>query len=257
MSYFPEMGDYRIGPEEYLEHLRKAKTAVDIPIIASLNGVSKGGWMDYAKKIQETGVDGLELNVYYVPTDPDMPGSAVEEMYIESLRAVKEQVSIPVAIKVGSQFSNMANMAKKLDEAGADALVLFNRFYQPDIDLDEMKVEPNLVLSTSAASRRSMRWIAILHGHIKANLAATNGVHTQEDVIKLLMAGADVTMICAALLKNGIPYLEGVLKGVTSWMEEHEYESVTQLRGCLSQKSCPEPAAFERANYMKALTSYS
>jgi dihydroorotate dehydrogenase (fumarate) len=257
LSYFPEVGDYRIGPEEYLEHLRKAKEAVDIPIIASLNGVSKGGWMDYARKIQETGVDGLELNVYYIPTDPEMPGSAVEEMYIESVKAVKEQVTIPVAVKVGPHFSNTANMAKRLDEAGADALVLFNRFYQPDIDLDNLTVEPNLVLSTSAANRLSLRWIAILYGRFNASLAATNGVHTQEDVVKLLMAGADVTMMCAALLKNGIPYLEGVLKGLQRWMEEHEYESVDQLKGSLSQKSCPEPAAFERANYMKALTSYT
>jgi dihydroorotate dehydrogenase (fumarate) len=255
-SYFPPREDFIHGPEEYLEHIHKAKAALSIPVIASLNGVSVGGWMGYAKKIQEAGADALELNVYYIPTDPNLPGVDVERMYLEDVRTVKSAVTIPVAVKLNPYFSNMAHMAKQFDEAGADALVLFNRFYQPDIDLDELEVKPNLVLSTPQEMRLPLRWIAILHGRIRADLAATSGIHRTEDVIKMLMAGANVTMMASALLLHGVDRAEEVLKGLRSWMEEKEYVSVRQMIGSLSQKCCPEPTAFERANYMKTLQSY-
>lgn len=256
-SYFPQMGDYRRGPEEYLDHLRKVKNSVGIPVLASINGVSKGGWINIARKMEEAGADGLELNIYFIPTNPDMSGTEVEKDYVEALKAIKAAVKIPVAIKLGPYFSNMANMAKQLDQAGANGLVLFNRFYQPDIDLDTLEVKPNLILSTSAANRLALRWIAILYGHIKADMAATNGIHTHEDVIKVLMAGAGAAQMCAALYKNGVPYLAKVLKAMEGWMEEHEYESVSQMRGSISQKRCAQPAAFERANYIKTLTTFA
>ncbi len=255
-SYFPPSDEYIHGPEEYLEHVRKAKAALSIPVIASLNGVSVGGWMDYAKKIQEAGADALELNVYYIPTDPNLPGVDVERMYLEDVRTVKSAVTIPVAVKLNPYFSNMAHMAKQLDEAGADALVLFNRFYQPDIDLEELDVKPNLVLSTPQEMRLPLRWIAILHGRIRPDLAATSGIHRSEDVVKMLMAGANVTMMASALLLHGVERAAEVLKGLRAWMEEKEYVSVRQMIGSLSQKCCPEPTAFERANYMKTLQSY-
>ena len=256
-SYFPRMDDYRRGPEEYLEHIRRVKNTLSIPVIASINGVSKGGWINVARKMEEAGADGLELNIYFIPTNPDMSGAEVETDYLEALKAVKAAVKIPVAIKLGPYFSNMANMAKKLDGAGANALVLFNRFYQPDIDLDTLEVKPNLVLSTSVANRLALRWIAILYGHIEADMAATNGIHTHEDVIKMIMAGACATQMCAALYKNGVPHLSKVLKALQGWMEEHEYESVAQMRGSISQNRCAQPAAFERANYIKTLTSFT
>jgi dihydroorotate dehydrogenase (fumarate) len=256
-SYFPPMDDYRKGPDEYLDHIRRCKSGVGIPIIASLNGVSKGGWMSYAKKMEEAGADGIELNIYFVPTNPEMMGTAVEKAYVDSLRAVKEAVKIPVAMKLGPYFSNMANVAKQLDGVGANGLVLFNRFYQPDIDLDEMKIVPDLALSTSVASRLAFRWIAILYGRIGADMAAANGVHTHEDIIKMVMAGASATQMCAALYKNGIPHVGKVLKALGTWMEEHEYASVQQMRGSFSLQNVPEPAALARANYLKILTSFS
>ncbi len=255
-EYFPEPEVFHKGPSEYLEHIRKAKEAVEIPIIGSLNGASMGGWIDHAVGIEEAGADGLELNVYYIPTDPDLLGGTIEQRYLDILTEVKSNVSIPVAMKLSPFFSSMANMARRLDEAGADALVLFNRFYQPDIDLDTLEVTPNVILSTPQAMRLPLRWIAILHGRIKADLAATSGVHTAEDVLKMLMAGANVTMMASALLKNGIGHLWKVLEEVEVWMEENEYESVVQMQGSMSQKSCADPAAFERSNYMKALNSY-
>ncbi len=257
LSYFPEAQDYRLGPEEYLKHIAAAKQATRIPVIASLNGSSAGGWTDYARQIQKAGADALELNIYYIPTDMNLTGTEVELTYLEILKAVKAAVTLPVAVKLSPFFSNFANMAKRLDNAGADALVLFNRFYQPDIELESLEVKPNILLSTPMASRLPLRWIALLHGRLNASLAATSGIHRASDVLKMLMAGADVTMLCSTLLRHGIPQISLIERELSGWMEEHEYESVHQLKGSLSQKNCPEPAAFERAQYMKALTGYN
>jgi dihydroorotate dehydrogenase (fumarate) len=257
LSYFPDMGQYNLGPEGYLEHVRKAKAAVKIPIIGSLNGVSTGGWISYAKKIEQAGADGLELNVYYIPTDPDMSGAQVEQMYADLVRDVRAGVKIPVAVKLGPYFSALASMARRLDQAGANGLVLFNRFYQPDFDLEALEVTPNLVLSRSDELRLRLTWVGILYGRVKADLAITGGVHTAEDAIKSMMAGARVAMMTSALLRNGIPHLKTVLSGIVDWIEKHEYASIRQMQGSMSQKSVAEPAAFERANYMKVLSSYA
>jgi dihydroorotate dehydrogenase (fumarate) len=257
LSYLPEPEEFHIGPEEYLSHIRKAKEAVRIPIIASLNGSSIGGWVDHAKKMQQAGADALELNVYYIPADLDKTAIDVEQTYIDILKAVKSVVSIPVAIKLSAFFSSMANMAKRLDQAGANGLVLFNRFYQPDMDLDTLEVKANVLLSTPQAMRLPLRWIAILYGRIKANLAATSGIHSSHDVLKMLMAGADVTMLCSVLLREGIDKIREIEAGMCEWMAEHDYESVQQLRGSMSQKHCADPAAFERAQYMRAVLSYN
>ena len=256
LTYFPQAQEYRHGPDEYLELIRKAKQAVDVPVIASLNGVTAGGWTDYAKKMEQAGADGIELNVYYVATDPKQTGVQVETLYVDILKAVKGAVKIPVALKLGPFFSSLAATAKRLDEAGADALVLFNRFYQPDINLDSLEVVPDLVLSTPFEMRLPLRWIAILHGHVQASLAATTGVATGRDVVKLLMAGADVTQMCSVLLRKGARELATILHDLETWMEENEYTSVEQMKGSMSQRTCPDPAAFERANYMKTLNSY-
>lgn len=256
LSYFPDMGDYKMGPDSYLEHIQKAKAAVDIPIIGSLNGVSAGGWLDFAKKIEEAGADALELNVYFIPTNPNMNSQKLEEMYCQIVKNVKSVVSIPVAVKIGPYFSALANLAQQLDAACADALVLFNRFYQPDIDLENLEVKPDLNLSTSNELRLRLRWVAILCGAIKADMAVTGGVHTAEDVIKSMMAGANVAMMTSALLKHGIEHLKVVRNGIEEWMDAHEYESIKQMQGSMSHRNCPEPAAFERANYMKILTHY-
>jgi len=256
LTYFPESDDYNLGPEEYVELLHKAKQSLGIPVIGSLNGISTGGWVRFAAKIEEAGADAIELNVYYIPTDPKLAGSDVEERYLDVLRAVKQAVKIPVAMKLSPFFSSMAGMAHRLDAAGVDGLVLFNRFYQPDIDLELLEVTPNVILSTPQALRLPLRWIAILHGRIRANLAATSGIHTTRDVLKMLMAGADVTMMCSELLKNGPGRIKEVLAELDQWMVEHEYTSVKQMKGSMSQKSIADPAAFERANYMKALNSY-
>lgn len=256
LTYFPEPDHYKMGPDRYLEHVRAAKEAVDIPIIGSLNGVSAGGWLDFAKQIEQAGADALELNVYFIPTSADMDSQAVEAMYVDLIKSVKENVSIPVALKIGPYFSAMANMARRLDAAGADALVMFNRFYQPDLDLEQLEVKPDLTLSRSWELRLRLRWVAILCGAIKADLAVTGGVHTAQDVLKAMMAGAKVAMMTSALLQNGIGHLATVLEDMRQWMEAKEYESVQQMQGSLSQAKCPEPAAFERANYMKILTNY-
>ncbi len=257
LDYFPEPEEYRnLHAEEYLEQLRKLKEAVDIPVIGSLNGVSAGGWMKYAKEMEQAGADAIELNIYYIPTDPNLTCAEVEQMYIEDLKTVKDSVSIPVAMKLSPFFTAFGNMAKRLDEAGADALVLFNRFYQPDIDLERLEVTPNLQFSTSYEIRLPLRWIAILYGKIKASLAATSGVHNGEDVIKLVMAGADATMMTSAVLEHGPYAFEKVLKGMTRWMEEHEYESVSQMKGSMSYQNVAEPAAYERANYIRMLQSF-
>ena len=257
LSYFPDQDEYRIGPEEYLEHIRKAKEAVDIPVIASLNGSTDGGWTEYARKMEEAGADALELNVYYIPTNINLTGEEVEQTYINILNSVKSSIRIPVAIKISPFFSNMANMAKKLDDARANALVLFNRFYQPDIDLETLEVFPNLLLSSPAAMRLPMRWIAILKGKIHADLASTGGVHNGLDAIKMLLVGANVTMFCSALLKNGIEYLKTIENEMVNWLTEKEYLSVEQMIGSMSQKKVTDPSAFERAQYMKALTKYN
>ncbi|MFZ3265864.1 MAG: dihydroorotate dehydrogenase-like protein [Terriglobales bacterium] len=255
LSYFPEPAEFNLGPDEYLEHIRKAKAAVNVPIIASLNGSSVGGWIQYATQIEDAGADALECNVYWIVTDPNTTSAEVEQHYIDILEAVKTAVHIPVAIKLSPFFSNFANMAKRLDAAGADGLVLFNRFYQPDIDLEALELTPHVLLSTPQAMRLPLTWIGILHGRVKANLAATSGIHGAEDVIKLLMVGADVTMLCSTLLRNGIDHLRSVEQGVRQWMESHEYDSVQQMKGSMSQIRCADPSAFERAQYMRAVKS--
>ena len=252
-SFFPQPAEFHLGPEGYLNHIRNAKKAVKIPIIASLNGATLGGWARYAKQIEQAGADAIECNIYFIPTNPEISASEIEKTYIDILREVKISVRIPIAVKLSPFFSNMANMAKRLDEAGASGLVLFNRFYQPDINLDELEIQPNVLLSTPQALRLPLTWIGILYGRIRASLAATSGVHGPEDVVKLLMVGADVTMLCSTLLRNGIRHLRFIEEGLLEWMEKHEYESVQQMKGSMSQIRCPNPSAFERAQYMKAV----
>ena len=256
LTYFPEADEYKVGPDGYLDLIRKAKESVNIPIIASLNGSTNGGWIDYAKKMQEAGADAIELNIYYIPTDMNLSSLDIENNYIEIIKHVKTAVSIPVAVKLSPFFTNMANIAKRIVDVGANALVLFNRFYQPDIDLDNLEVKPQIQLSHSSAARLPMRWIAILKGRIKADLAATSGIQSSDDVIKMLLSGANVTMMCSALFKNGIYHISQVEKEIIEWMTEKEYESVQQMQGSMSQQNVADPSAFERAQYMKALTNY-
>jgi dihydroorotate dehydrogenase (fumarate) len=256
ISYFPDMQSYNVGPNEYMNLIRRAKEAVNIPVIGSLNGASVGGWTDYAALIEEAGADALELNVYYLPANTQITGMDVETLYLEILSAVRQVVNIPVAVKLSPYFSSVANMASRLVDQGADGLVLFNRFYQPDFDLENLEVAPRLVLSTSDDLRLPLRWVAILHGRLNGDLAITSGIHTAQDVIKGLMAGAKVTMMASELLQKGVRRIGQVLNELVTWLNEHEYESVTQMIGAMSQKHCAEPAAFERANYMKLLQSY-
>jgi dihydroorotate dehydrogenase (fumarate) len=256
ISYFPDMQSYNVGPDEYLNLIRRAKEAVGIPVIGSLNGASVGGWTDYSTLIEEAGADALELNVYYLPTNTEIKGSDVEALYLDILASVREVVTIPVAVKLSPFFSSIANMANRLSDQGADGLVLFNRFYQPDFDLENLEVATRLVLSNSNELRLPLRWIAILHGRVNADLAITSGVHTSQDVIKGLMAGAKVTLMASELLQNGLRRIGQVLNELVTWLNERDYESVTQMIGSMSQKHCAEPAAFERANYMKMLQSY-
>lgn len=256
LTYFPEPEEFRLGPDEYLKHIAKAKEAVKIPIIASLNGSSVGGWTQYAKGIEQAGADALELNIYYIPTDLQMSSSDVEKNYLNILKAVKAEVKIPVAVKLSPFFTNFANMASRLDQSGADGLVLFNRFYQPDIDLETLDIKPNILLSTPMAMRVPLRWIALLFGKLKASMAATSGIHRASDVLKMLMAGADVTMLCSALIRHGARQVGVIERDLVAWMEEHEYSSVAQLKGSLSQKNCADPSAFERAQYMKAISQF-
>ncbi len=256
LSYFPEPGEFKVGPEAYLDHIAKAKAAVDIPIIGSLNGTTFGGWLKYAREIEQAGADALELNFYSVPSDPDVTAEDIEEGYLTILTSVKGQVKIPVAIKISPFFTNLARFARSLDRNGANALVLFNRFYQPDIELETLEISPNVLLSTPMAMRLPMRWIAMLHGRIAASLAATSGIHRATDALKMLMAGADITMLCSVLLRRGIEHLRVIEQEMRQWMEEHEYESIEQLKGSMSQKNCPDAAAFERAQYMRALATY-
>lgn len=256
LSYFPEAPDYRTGPDEYMEHLRRVKESLAIPVIGSLNGVSSGGWVRYARAIEQAGADALELNTYYLSTDPELGGAELEENYVALLSDVKREASIPVAVKLSPFFSSLPNMARRLAQAGAKGLVLFNRFYQPDIDIEALEVVPHLVLSGSDELRLPLRWIAILFGRIETDFALTTGVHTAEDVIKGVMAGASVTMMASELLRSGIGRIGDILGEIETWMEEHEYESVEQMHGSMSQIRCAEPAAFERANYMRVLSSY-
>jgi dihydroorotate dehydrogenase (fumarate) len=256
LGYFPNVEDYHVGPERYLDTLRRAVEAVDIPVIASLNGVTNEGWVEYAKEMQKAGAKGIELNIYYIPADLDTSGREVERRYLDIVRSVKSSVSIPVALKLSPFFSTMGNMAKQFDEAGIDALVLFNRFYQPDFDLDKLDVMTNLELSSPHEIRLPLLWIAILHGRIKASLGATRGVHSATEVVKYVMAGADAVMTTSALLKNGIGYLGTLVNDLRIWMEKRDYDSMTQMKGSMSQRSVEDPSAFERANYIKILETY-
>jgi dihydroorotate dehydrogenase (fumarate) len=256
VSYFPDLQTYQLGPDTYLEHVHRARRRLGIPIIGSLNGVSTGGWIDHARLIQEAGADALELNVYYIPTDPAMTGADVEQMYLDLVRDVTASVTLPVAVKLGHAFTAMANVARRLDAAGADGLVLFNRFYQPDFDLEALEVRPHLTLSSSWELLLRLHWVAILFGHVEADLAVTGGVHTAEDVLKAMMAGARVAMMASALLQRGVEHLGRVRADLVAWMEAHEYESIRQMQGSMSYRAVREPSAFERANYMKVLGAF-
>jgi len=257
LSYFPDIEEYRFAPNLYLEPIPEAQTAVSIPVNASLNGVSQGGWTSYAKRIQEAGADALELNVYFIAADINQSSAEVEKRYVDLVAAVKQSISIPLAVKIGPYFSSVGHVAKQLVDAGADGLVLFNRFLQPDINLDALEVGPKLELSTPFEELLPLRWVAILKGRINASLALTSGIHCHNGLIKALLAGADVGMVASVLYQKGINQIDTILKGVSAWMAEKEYTSVEQLKGSMSQMNCPDPAAFERGNYMKALTSFA
>jgi len=257
LSYFPDMTAYNLGPEGYLEHIAQAKAALQIPVIASLNGTSPGGWTRYAKKIEEAGADALELNIYTVSTDPAVDAAQIEQTYCDLVTQVVAGLKIPVAVKLAPYFTAMASLAQRLEAAGAAGLVLFNRFYQPDFDLEALEVVPSLHLSTPHELLTRLHWVAILYGRIKADMAITGGVHTAQDVLKAMMAGAKVAMMTSALLKRGIEYLAQVRAELAAWMEEHEYESIRQMQGSMSQRSVAEPNAFLRANYLKVLSSYA
>jgi dihydroorotate dehydrogenase (fumarate) len=256
LSYFPEMDNYNVGPHEYLDLIHRAKASVGIPVIGSLNGVSTGGWVEHARMMQEAGADALELNIYYIPTDPMVSGAEVLQMYLDVVHDVKANIQIPLAVKLGPFFSSFGNVAMRLAQAGANGLVCFNRFYQPDFDLERLEVVPNLMLSSSWEMRLPLRWVSILYGRVPVDFAITSGVHTYEDVIKGIMAGANVTMMASELLRHGVGRIGLVVQELERWLEEHEYESVHQARGSMSQRNVAEPAAFERANYMKVLQSW-
>jgi dihydroorotate dehydrogenase (fumarate) len=256
LSYVPQQVGFSRGPDEYIEHVAALKAAVDIPIIASINGTSKGGWIEYARQMEQAGADAIELNLYYVAADPDTSARDIEERYLEVVREVKATVGIPVAVKIGASFSALANFARQLDQNGADGLVLFNRFYQPDIDLENLDIIPDLRLSAPHEMRLPLRWIAILDPLVDASLAASTAVYTSFDVLKLILAGADVTMLVATLLRNGTGAIKFILEGMREWMEDHEYVSLQQMQGSMNQLTCPNPVAFERGNYMRELNAY-
>lgn len=256
LSYFPEPSIFHIGHERYLKHIQRVKELASIPVIASLNGSTPGGWIDFARQIEQAGADALELNLYAVPTELNLTSTEIEQQYLMVVRAVRRAVNIPVAVKLSPYFTNVANMANRLALEGANGLVLFNRFYQPDIDIDTLDVVPNLVLSTPHDMRLPLRWIAILYRRIGADLAATGGIQRGTDVVRMLMAGAKVTMIVSALLRHGPNHLHDIEQEMRHWMEEREYASVNELQGCMSQATCPNPTEFERAQYMKAIQTY-
>ena len=256
-SIFPDLGNYNIGPDHYLEHIHQAKQTISIPVIASLNGVSNGGWVAYARQIEQAGADALELNVYFIPAESGASAEDVEQLYVDLVAEVRATIKIPLAVKVGPFFSSFANMAHRLQEAGADGIVIFNRFYQPDFDLEAMEVKPAVTLSNSSELLLRLHWAAMLWGRLKADVAFTGGVHTAEDVVKSMMAGAKVTMLASALLQNGIGYLRPLRNQLEAWLERREYESVQQMQGSMSQRNVPNPKAFQRSNYMRVLSSYS
>ena len=253
---FSNEPDFKVNPEAYLNHIAKAKAAVKIPIIGSLNGSTFGGWQRCARQIEQAGADALELNIYTVPTDPDRTADDIETDYLTIVASVKGLLKIPLAVKLSPFFTNLSRFAQRLDQTGANALVLFNRFYQPDIELETLEISPNVLLSTPMAMRLPMRWIALLYGRIGTNLAATSGIHHGVDALKMIMAGADVTMLCSVLLRRGIDHIRVIEREMHEWMEEHEYESVEQIKGIMSQKNCPDPTAFERVQYTRALSTF-
>ena len=256
-SYFPDLTSYNFGPEGYLDYLRRCKQAVGIPIIASLNGTTTGGWIDYAQKMEQAGADALELNIYYLPNDAELTGEAVETRYCDLVSAVTQSVNIPVAVKLCPYFSSMANMARRLDACGAKGLVLFNRFYQPDFNLEELEVVPNLVLSNPNELLLRLHWVAVLYGGINADMAITGGVHSATDILKSMMAGAKVAMMTSALLRLGISHIGKTINELLLWMDEHEYSSIQQMQGSMSRLKAAQPSAFDRANYMKVVSSYA
>ena len=249
--------EFRVDPKVYLDHIAEAKRRVSIPIMASLNCTTSGGWLSYARRITEAGADALEVNIYRIPTHTQIPGSTVEQEYIDVVRSVRAATPIPLAVKVSPYFSNFANAADSFDALGVQGLVLFNRFYQPDIDIEKMEVTPNLTLSTPADMRLPLHWIGILYGKIRASLAATSGVYQAHDVLKLIMAGADVTMLCSALMRHGITHIQRIEMDLTAWLGAHGYDSLGKLKGTMSQNNCPDPSAFERAQYVRGLSSYT
>jgi dihydroorotate dehydrogenase (fumarate) len=256
-TIFPDLHNYNISPDGYLEHIRQAKQTLAIPVIASLNGVSRGGWVSYAREMQQAGADAIELNVYFIPADPASSSDEIEKLYLDLVTEIRHTVSIPVAVKVGPYFSAFANMAQRLEAAGAKGIVLFNRFYQPDFDLDTLEVKPSLTFSHSGELLLRLHWAAMLYGHIHADIAITGGVHTAEDVVKSMMSGAKITALASALLRNGIGYLRPLRNQLETWLEKHEYESIQQMQGSMSEQNVPNPKAFQRANYMKVLSSYA
>jgi len=256
MTYLPRPDEFNLGPDQYLEQLVRIKQAVDLPVIASLNGFTSGGWIRYAKLMQDAGANALELNVYYLATNAAESGSDVEQRTIDILKAVKQAVSIPVAIKLSPFFSSMANMARRLDEAGADGLVLFNRFYQPDIDVESLEVEPTLKLSDSSELNLRLRWLAVVSGHVRASLAVSGGVHNHIDAVKAVMTGAHAVQVVSGILQQGPDVIRRIREGLTQWLEEHEYDSLEQMRGSMNLLRCPDASMFERSNYIRILQGY-
>lgn len=257
VTYFPDLKEYNVGPDEYLNLISSIKGAVKVPVIGSLNGISSGGWVHYAKRIEEAGADALELNIYYLPTEEETTSTEIEDSYVDLVADVKKELNIPLSVKLSPYFTALPSFANRLVKAGADGLVLFNRFYQPDLDIETLEVKPNLVLSTSNELRLPLRWIAILYGRLQADLALTSGVHSAADMVKAAMAGANVSMVASELLLKGPERAASMLSEFKAWLESYEYESVQQLIGSMSQKNVADPAAFERANYMKSLNSFN
>jgi len=256
MTFLPRPDEFNLGPDQYLEQLVRIKQSVELPVIASLNGFTSGGWIRYAKLMQDAGANALELNVYYLATNPSESGEEVEQRTIDILKAVKQAVSIPVAIKLSPFFSSMANMAKRLDDAGADGMVLFNRFYQPDIDVESLEVEPTLKLSDSSELNLRLRWLAVISGHVRASLAVSGGVHNHIDAVKAVMTGAHAVQVVSGILQQGPDVIRRIREGLTQWLEEHEYDSLEQMRGSMNLLRCPDASMFERANYIRILQGY-